>query len=1676
FSNYGFGINVSAPGGGFKGELPDAYGMYNILSTMPDNSEIADSRPQLQVSSGYWRIAGTSMACPHVAGVAALIKSRYPDAQPDEIRGRIMAGADNIDSLNPDFKNCLGAGRINAYQSLITEPAPLIRLTEIKYDEMTLTKTGNIKVYLKSFWGKAINVEAVLSTYDPRVTLNQSSANFGDINADETKSNSLSPFNISISPGFPAGEAIDLQLTITAGGGYEKTYDFAIPVTYFAAVKNTRLPLEDSFTTCLSTGDYDNDGYTDVIVTGMSDDEARFYRNNHDGSFVQVNDDTGVHCEARAITSLFFDLNNDGFQDILVGQVVNSLGTEDPADDIIGYTKLFLNNGNGMFTDISLSSGISDFTHCRSAIALDYNNDSFTDILLGSQDDSQSIALMRNNGNGTFSNVTNGAGISKIPHTYPNLVAFDYDNDGDQDLFVTGEFNLDNRHYLYRNNGDGTFTDCAAAAGIDIARGGAFGAAAGDYNNDGFIDLYVAGLMTSPSYGVRPSKYDALYMNNGDGTFTDVSEQAGDPGTTQEGMHYGNDFFDFDNDGYLDLYIAEGGLSPEKNALFRNNRDGTFTAITDKAFYAFVRPAFGASVIFDYNNDGAMDVYALSSTFFSAGGDGAFFENMTGTKNNWIKIKLEGSVSARDAHGAKIYVTAGGRTQLREVHSSPVQTQPVNFGLGNETFINEIEVCWPSGLTQKVTGVAANQIIVISEAATEGPFIYTVIPNAVYAGDTVTITGRNFGAFSGTACVKFGNNAGVEVISWSDTEITCKIPVDAVSDVIRVITETGASNKVRVAVKIGNPPVNLTGNIVYPYKIALTWQDNCQGEDGFIIERGEESGGPFTQVGTSSYNNPRYIDTGVIEGRTYYYRVCAYNSAGNSGYSNIAMITPGMILITAPENLRISSSGGISALYIAWTDCSNNEDGFIVERSESPDSGFAQIAVVSSANVTYADYRVAIGITYYYRVCAYNDVGNSAYSNVLEAKLTMPAPSNLKAQAVSPTQINLSWMDHSTSEEGFIIERSESPDTGFAVVATLPADTITYNDAEVSGTTAHYYRICAYDSTGNSAYSNIAKSTVFICAPTDLAGEAVSSTKIRLTWKDNSDNETYFMIYRKYATDPHYEHTNSANRNATTYLSEYLKPSTTYYYVVRAFNNSGYSEFSNEISVTTLANSPPVLDPIDNKIVNEGQPLQFTISGTDVDGDYLTYSTSAPPADGMVFKGKTGAYSWTPTPFQAGEYAMTFTVSDGQLSDSETISINVLDTIDEVAPGESIQDAVNNAAAGDTLYIGGGTYEGDINVQNKNITIRGISVFDTTIKGNISSCNSNSSIEDLTIIYKQGSTITYSNEYYTDFKLAADAGITAVNSDITVRNCTIMPDFDIFGIDKFGKGIQIWNLYGNPDIAPLIENCEILNADAGIYLYSQVFGGAILGEIKNNQLENNNCSIVMRMHKEKPLIQDNAISYSMNGIHITYEDDALLEERLSNIITNTFHSNTCDIWCDETGVIAKSYNNLIRNSGFEESFWPPAFWSEWSGAAGSPEDGGAYGYIYDMVSHSGRYCVVRGLYGTTIRWGGFSQDVAVNPGDFVMMNGWLMSPESKPLSNGAEAHIELVFLSADGTELIKHQSAQLTSGSGWVRRSITQTAPAGTTTARINFVLVGTNDSSSGEVYFDDAFLSAASQ
>ena len=233
----------------------------------------------------------------------------------------------------------------------------------------------------------------------------------------------------------------------------------------------------------------------------------------------------------------------------------------------------------------------------------------------------------------------------------------------------------------------------------------------------------------------------------------------------------------------------------------------------------------------------------------------------------------------------------------------------------------------------------------------------------------------------------------------------------------------------------------------------------------------------------------------------------------------------------------------------------------------------------------------------------------------------------------------------------------------------------------------------------------------------------------------------------------------------------------------------------------------------------------------------------------------------------------------------------------------TIEDALADPAHEDIIYVYPGTYNVGMLEIGDAIILIGQQSPQPVIKGNLVFLDTEAAVENFTIHYSAGENAVYtsSDGNYVGWNILCDAGITAVNSEMTVKNCVIEPDPDVFGQDKYGKGIQIWCLYGNPGIAPLIEDCQISNADTGIYLFSQAFGGAILGEIKNNTLDSNNYGIVLRMHKEKPIIRENEITNSINGIHITYEDGTLLAERLANISDNTFSGNTDDIWCDKLG-------------------------------------------------------------------------------------------------------------------------------------------------------------------------------
>jgi C1A family cysteine protease/predicted secreted protein len=279
-------------------------------------------------------------------------------------------------------------------------------------------------------------------------------------------------------------------------------------------------------------------------------------------------------------------------------------------------------------------------------------------------------------------------------------------------------------------------------------------------------------------------------------------------------------------------------------------------------------------------------------------------------------------------------------------------------------------------------------------------------------------------------------------------------------------------------------PTNLTAAAISFSQINLTWNDNANNETGFKIERSPD-GTTWTQIATPAANVTTYSDTGLAASTTYYYQVRAYNGAGDSAYSNTADATTQALPAppAAPTGLAATAASS-SQINLTWTDNADNETGFKIERCTGAGcSDFAQIATVGAGVTSYSNTGLAASTSYSYRVRAYNAGGDSEYSNtasaVTQAASALPAaPTNLTATAVSRSQINLTWMDNSSNETGFKIERCKgSTCTNFSQIATAGANVAAYSNTGLSSNTTYRYRVRAYNASGNSAYSNIAAAT-----------------------------------------------------------------------------------------------------------------------------------------------------------------------------------------------------------------------------------------------------------------------------------------------------------------------------------------------------------------------------------------------------------------------------------------------------------------------------------------------------------------------------------------------------------------------------------------------------------------------
>ena len=476
-------------------------------------------------------------------------------------------------------------------------------------------------------------------------------------------------------------------------------------------------------------GDFNGDGLLDIYMVNWWYQPNFLFINNGNGTFTNKASQFGVTVPEggdRGVGAADYD--NDGDLDLYI-----SAG---------GQNSFFRNDNNTHYTNVTYSSGVSDWGQGMNVCFGDYDNDGFVDLLITNQGSGRN-ELFHNNGDHSFSKVTDAVGLGN--NKYSNGAAFfDYDNDGYLDIIIIRGRREENfSSLLYHNNRNGTFSEVGSNAGI-AEPGDGLGVAIGDYNNDGYLDLYVT----------EEWQHNRLYRNNGNGTFTNVASEAG---VDDPGRNVGCTFGDFNNDGWLDIYETTFGGN---NRLYRNNGDGTFSEVGAYAGVDDWQNGFGVT-IGDYNRDGWVDI------FLSNAGQRAKLYRNGGNGNHWLALKLIGEESNRSAIGARVVAYAGGKRQIREIcaGSSYVSENSleVYFGVGSSTEIDSLFIHWPSGIRQRFYNLAVNQYKTISESENSSP---PPSPNPQLSVDPPQL---NFGYTSTSAAFHIANK-GQGNLEWQISE------------------------------------------------------------------------------------------------------------------------------------------------------------------------------------------------------------------------------------------------------------------------------------------------------------------------------------------------------------------------------------------------------------------------------------------------------------------------------------------------------------------------------------------------------------------------------------------------------------------------------------------------------------------------------------------------------------------------------------------------------------------------------------------------------------------------------------------------------------------------------------------------------------------------------------------
>jgi hypothetical protein len=476
--------------------------------------------------------------------------------------------------------------------------------------------------------------------------------------------------------------------------------------------------------------DYDGDGDLDIYFVNGAYNETishirgrknkgkltnALYRNNGDQTFTDITIQAGVRYEGVGMAVVTADYDNDGDQDIFSTNW--------------GGNVFYKNNGDGTFSDITEEAGLVSDLYGIGSTFLDYDLDGFLDLYVGNYIEydpdyqyfyaaekfpgplsyhGQPDILYHNNGDGTFSDVTKKAGVYNPDGRAMGVSSCDYDDDSDFDIFVANDA-MEN--YLYRNNGDGTFTNVALQTATGFGENGdatsAMSGEFGDIDADGLVDIVVPDMA-----------YSCIYRNTGTGYFEDMSSRMGLAAACGQYTSWSGNLFDFDQDGWIDLFISNGHphrLIGEEDLLMRNITGKRFENISHQLGNDFQAKFVGrGSATGDYDNDGDLDILVLNLNARPC-----LYQNEGGNTKNWLMIRLTGTKSNRDAIGSRVRLMIGDSSQTRwRVSSSGYLSQSdhrIHFGVGDHNLIDKIEIRWPTGKIQTLNNVKVNQLLEIKE-------------------------------------------------------------------------------------------------------------------------------------------------------------------------------------------------------------------------------------------------------------------------------------------------------------------------------------------------------------------------------------------------------------------------------------------------------------------------------------------------------------------------------------------------------------------------------------------------------------------------------------------------------------------------------------------------------------------------------------------------------------------------------------------------------------------------------------------------------------------------------------------------------------------------------------------------------------------------------------------------